>query len=220
MLIGNSQATGPTPHGEPTTRLQPAMSHYIPRPEHRAIVVVDITASVGGATSINCGGRAQLNRTYRVRHLRHYWITGVRGRSRRRHDRNGLRCLCAEQIFSTDAPTLATALNHHNAMVDSDHRIRVRVSMHAGEVHHDATGWLAPRSRCGRPPQRPGRLPPSAAITAGRLGYDHLRCHLARRSPTRLPPRRSGAYTPYPYRGLGSRHVRRDAHPLVLLRQI
>jgi len=39
-------------------------------------------------------------------------------------------------------PNLAAAIREHNAAADPERRFRLRVSVHAGEVHRDATGWV------------------------------------------------------------------------------
>jgi class 3 adenylate cyclase len=39
-------------------------------------------------------------------------------------------------------PRLATVLGRHNELADPGDRIRVRVAVHAGEVHRDTVGWV------------------------------------------------------------------------------
>jgi hypothetical protein len=39
-------------------------------------------------------------------------------------------------------PTLAAIVQHHNATTPVSQRIRLRIAVHAGEIHHDATGWV------------------------------------------------------------------------------
>ncbi|MFG1644145.1 hypothetical protein ACGFMK_27990 [Amycolatopsis sp. NPDC049252] len=39
-------------------------------------------------------------------------------------------------------PALSTRLRAHNQSVRADHRIRVRVAVHAGEVVHGPHGWI------------------------------------------------------------------------------
>lgn len=46
------------------------------------------------------------------------------------------------ELLDPVLPNLAGQLREHNAAAEPGLRIRVRVSVHAGEVHRDATGWV------------------------------------------------------------------------------
>jgi class 3 adenylate cyclase len=45
------------------------------------------------------------------------------------------------ELLDPVIPNLVARIREHNAAADPGRRIRMRVSVHAGEVHRDATGW-------------------------------------------------------------------------------
>jgi class 3 adenylate cyclase len=50
--------------------------------------------------------------------------------------------VCKLSLIDPMVPCLARSLHEHNAAV-AEPRIRLRVAMHAGEVHRDAVGWAS-----------------------------------------------------------------------------
>lgn len=46
------------------------------------------------------------------------------------------------EILDPVVPRLAEEIHAHNATVEPSFRIRLRVAVHAGEVHRDASGWF------------------------------------------------------------------------------
>jgi hypothetical protein len=111
-------------------------------PEHRSIVVLDI------AGSSRWHNQAQL-------HARRVLMAAVRTASRAAamtdpavEDRgDGMILLIPASVSKVDIldpfiPRLAEELHQHNHMVDPLLHIRIRVAVHAGELHRDEHGWV------------------------------------------------------------------------------
>lgn len=123
-------------------RLWPA--RHVPGPEHRSVFVVDIAGF----------GRWNDPTQLRARQvLRHAVRTGLRAAGVRWSDLavqdrgDGMMVLVPAAVSKLDLldpaiPTVVAALRRHNDTVAPELRIRVRLALHAGEVHRDPHGWV------------------------------------------------------------------------------
>ncbi|SMD27152.1 hypothetical protein [Kibdelosporangium aridum] len=113
------------------------------RPEHRSIVVLDITGSGRWDNRTQLNTRAALNAMVRTafraaRVPKAQLVIEDRG--------DGMIALVPATVSKADLlspmiPALAAAVGKHNAATPQDSRIHLRVSVHAGEIHRDAYGW-------------------------------------------------------------------------------
>jgi hypothetical protein len=114
------------------------------RLEHRSIIVVDI------AGSARWNNRDQLRAREALMGAIHTAIraAGLFPADVALEDRgDGMILLIPASVSKVDLldpilPCLAEAIHAHNAGVDPELRIQLRVSVHAGEVHRDAHGWV------------------------------------------------------------------------------
>lgn len=113
-------------------------------PEHRSIMVLDI-----------CGfGRWRNRSQLQVRTVLRTAVRTAFHRTRINWSRlsvedcgDGMIILIPAAVSKADLldpliPTLTAIINHHNATVPVSQRVRLRISVHAGELHRDATGWV------------------------------------------------------------------------------
>lgn len=112
-------------------------------PEHWSIVVVDI-ANFGRWTNQNqLRARAVLNKTVRAA----FHEAGIGWSRLVVEDRgDGMIVLIPADVSKVNLldpviPSLATAIRRHNNVISTADRIRLRVSVHAGEIHRDRCGW-------------------------------------------------------------------------------
>ncbi|MFI9009211.1 hypothetical protein ACIGNX_18485 [Actinosynnema sp. NPDC053489] len=123
-------------------RLRPL--RHVPGPEHRSILVVDIAGF----------GRWSDPDQMTARHvLWHAMRTGLRAAGVRWSDLavqnrgDGMMVLVPATVSKLDLldpaiPRLVAVLREHNDSVPPDRRVRVRLGLHAGEVHRDPHGWV------------------------------------------------------------------------------
>lgn len=113
-------------------------------PEHRSMVVIDIAGSAQWHNEAQLSARAALKTAIRAAVRQ----TGIAWTSLAVEDRgDGMILLVAASVSKVDVidpliPHLAVAIREHNAATDPAFRIRLRVAVHAGEVHRDANGWV------------------------------------------------------------------------------
>lgn len=122
--------------------LRPA--RYPPGPQHRSMMVVDI-AGFGRWHDVS-QLRAREVLTAAVRSA--FRTVGVRWADLAVLDRgDGMAVLVPASVSKVDllnpvVPAVARRLLRHNGIVGEPERIRVRISVHAGEVQRDAHGWV------------------------------------------------------------------------------
>jgi hypothetical protein len=115
-----------------------------PGPEHRSIVVIDIAGFGRRDNRAQLQARAALHTATRAA----FGAAGVAWPRLAVEDRgDGMIVLVPASVSKADlldpvVPSLAAALARENAAPGRAGRIRVRVSVHAGEVHRDARGWV------------------------------------------------------------------------------
>ncbi|HEV7651701.1 MAG TPA: hypothetical protein VGP26_26405 [Actinophytocola sp.] len=112
-------------------------------PLYRSMMVLDVAGFGRLHNRAQLGVRTALNDALRSA----FRGTGVRWSALAVEDRgDGGIILAPPTVSKLDLldpviPNLAAAIREHNAAADPDQRFRLRVSVHAGEVHRDATGW-------------------------------------------------------------------------------
>lgn len=114
------------------------------RPEHRSIMVIDITGSGRWPNQAQLRAREVLRAAVRTAMRkagigRPDFAVGDRG--------DGVMLLITPRVCKVDIldpliPQLAEQISTHNAAAPDQPRIRLRVAVHAGEVHRDAHGWV------------------------------------------------------------------------------
>jgi class 3 adenylate cyclase len=115
-----------------------------PGPLHRSIMVLDVAGFGRWDNSTQLVVRGVLNTAVREA----FRGTGVRWSALAVEDRgDGAIILVPATVSKVDLldpviPSLVASIRRHNATVDPSLRIRLRISLHAGEVHQDATGWV------------------------------------------------------------------------------
>jgi hypothetical protein len=113
-------------------------------PEHRSIVVIDIAGFGRWSNRTQLRARAALNAMVRAAFRAAgiaWWKLAVEDRG------DGMIVLVPAAVSKVDLldpmiPCLAAALWEHNTVAEPADRIRLRISVHAGEVHRDACGWV------------------------------------------------------------------------------
>lgn len=115
-----------------------------PGPLHRSILVLDVVGFGRWDNGTQLVVRDVLNTAVRAA----FRGTGVRWSALAVEDRgDGGIILVPATVSKVDLldpviPNLVDSIRRHNETVDPALRIRLRVSVHAGEVHQDATGWV------------------------------------------------------------------------------
>jgi class 3 adenylate cyclase len=113
-------------------------------PLYRAIMVLDVTGFGRLHNRAQLQVRTAMNDAVRAA----FRGSGVRWSSLAVEDRgDGAIILLPPSVSKVDlldpvVPNLAAMIRRHNETADPELRIRLRVSVHAGEVHRDATGWV------------------------------------------------------------------------------
>jgi hypothetical protein len=113
-------------------------------PEHRSIVVVDMMAFGRWHNPSQLRARAVLRAVLRSA----FRSAGITWRRVAVEDRgDGMIILVPPTVSKADIldpiiPNMATMIRQHNVACDAESRIRLRVSVHAGEVHADPAGWV------------------------------------------------------------------------------
>jgi hypothetical protein len=113
-------------------------------PEHRSIVVIDIAGFGRWRNRAQLNARAVLNAMVRAA----FRAAGIPWRKLAVEDRgDGMIVLVPAAVSKVDLldpvlPHLTEALREHNTATEPELRIRLRVSVHAGEIHRDACGWV------------------------------------------------------------------------------
>jgi hypothetical protein len=113
-------------------------------PEHRSIMVIDTAGSAKWHNQAQLQAREVLSAAVRAA-FRHAGIEWANLAAEDRGD--GMILLVPASVSKLDlldpvVPRLAQAIGEHNAAVDPAFRIRLRIAVHAGELHHDQTGWV------------------------------------------------------------------------------
>ncbi|XVS61808.1 hypothetical protein ACQPYE_26380 [Actinosynnema sp. CA-299493] len=114
-----------------------------PVPQHRSIVVVDMAGSGRWSDPMQLQARSALNEVVRTafRSARiAWWRMAVEDRG------DGMIVLVPPSVsklhlLNPVLPRLARLIADRNRSARTAERIRLRVAVHAGEVHRDATGW-------------------------------------------------------------------------------
>jgi class 3 adenylate cyclase len=123
-------------------RLRPL--RHVPGPEHKSILVVDIAAFGRWRDPAQIQARQVVRDAVRTG-LR---AAGVRWSDLAVQDRgDGMMVLVPATVSKLDLldpaiPRLVAVLRRHNDTVPPGLRIRVRLGLHAGEVHRDPDGWV------------------------------------------------------------------------------
>ncbi|XVS66929.1 hypothetical protein ACQPYE_12970 [Actinosynnema sp. CA-299493] len=123
-------------------RLRPA--RQAPGPEHRSILVVDIASFGRWHDPAQIEARHALTQAVRAG----FRAAGVRWSDLAVQDRgDGMMVLVPAGVSKLDLldpviPRFVATLRQHNQAVAPELRIRVRVGLHAGEVHRDPHGWV------------------------------------------------------------------------------
>ncbi|MEU4805956.1 hypothetical protein [Actinosynnema sp. NPDC023587] len=135
-----------------------------PGPEYRSILVVDIAGFGRWSNPHQIVARDVLTTAVRDG----FRAAGVRQADLGRQDRgDGMAVLIPAHVSKVDIldpviPELISRLRRHNATAVP--RIRIRLSLHAGEVHRDAHGWV------GSDLNTACRLVDAEPVRAGLLG--------------------------------------------------
>jgi class 3 adenylate cyclase len=115
-----------------------------PGPLYRSMMVLDVAGFGRLHNRAQLGVRTALHDALRTA----FRGTGVRWSALAVEDRgDGGIILAPPTVSKLDLldpvlPNLAAAVREYNAAADPGQRFRLRVSVHAGEVHRDATGWV------------------------------------------------------------------------------
>ncbi|MBB5959279.1 class 3 adenylate cyclase [Saccharothrix tamanrassetensis] len=115
---------------------------HTPVPEYRSIFVVDIAGFGRWSNPLQIVARDVLTNAVRDA----FRVAGIRWNDLGVQDRgDGMMVLIPGQVSKVDIldpflPRLTARLRRHNETAAP--RIRVRLSLHAGEVHRDAHGWV------------------------------------------------------------------------------
>lgn len=113
-------------------------------PHHWSILVIDITGFGRWDNLAQLSARAALNLMVRDA----FRTAGVGRRKLVVEDRgDGMIVLIAASVSKVDIldlliPRLTARLREYNEVVDPALRIRLRISVHAGEILRDASGWV------------------------------------------------------------------------------
>jgi class 3 adenylate cyclase len=161
------------------SKIRPAVEHE-PGPEHRSIMVVDIVGSSRWNNRMQLRAREVLRRVMRAA----FGSAGIEWHQLDVEDRgDGMIIFVPPSVSKVDLlvpliPRLATLVHEHNASVGDVLRMRLRVSVHAGEVHRDVDGWvgsdliLACRLIDGEPVRETFRTLPNAFLVL--VVSDHI----------------------------------------------
>ncbi|MER5266404.1 hypothetical protein ABTZ99_30375 [Actinosynnema sp. NPDC002837] len=123
-------------------RLRPV--RHAPGPEHRSILVVDIAGFGRWRDPAQIEARHALTHAVRTG----FRAAGVRWSDLAVQDRgDGMMVLVPAFVSKLDLldpviPRMVGTLRQHNQGVAPELRVRVRVGLHAGEVHRDPHGWV------------------------------------------------------------------------------
>ncbi len=115
----------------------------LPVPEYRSILVVDIAGFGRWSNPDQMAARDVLTKSMRDG----FRAARVRWNDLDRQDRgDGMMVLIPAKVSKVDIldpviPILIAGLRRHNESVATPH-IKIRISLHAGEVHRDAHGWV------------------------------------------------------------------------------
>jgi hypothetical protein len=112
-------------------------------PEHRTILVIDMVGSCQWHNPDQLRARAALTSAVRTA----FHSAGISWSQLPVEDRGDGMIVLVPAMVSKLAlldpfvPCLAAAIGRHNLAASDGPRIRLRVALHAGEVHRDARGW-------------------------------------------------------------------------------
>jgi class 3 adenylate cyclase len=144
MLEEKQAAGGPRAVLDWVRRYSPGRRPHEDRgPLYRAIMVLDVTGFGRLGNRAQLQVRTALNSAVRAA----FRGGGVRWSGLAVEDRgDGAIILVPPTVSKVDlldpvVPNLAALIRRHNETAGPGLRIRLRVSLHAGEVHRDATGW-------------------------------------------------------------------------------
>lgn len=117
---------------------------HVQAPEYRSIVAIDMVGSGQWDDCAQLRARTVLDAMVRSA----FRAAGISWRKLVVEDRgDGMVVLVPPSTSKVDLidpliPSLIARLRQHNAMVGAEHRIRVRVAVHAGEVLRSPSGWV------------------------------------------------------------------------------
>ena len=115
-----------------------------PGPVYRSIIVIDMAGSARWHNQEQLLARSVLRTAVRAAVQR----AGITWTDLAIEDRgDGMIILVPPSVSKVDIldpvmPSLAEAISAHNASVAATFQIRLRVAVHAGEVHRDGQGWV------------------------------------------------------------------------------